>query len=176
MMRGIGPEASRTATSSPWTSNHSGPTVLSRPFNGRSWVHAKRCCGRRRSPTTCTGATASGRSWFKRCTTREPKRSQHATALNSDRACDHLGAAAWRGAAGRQAAPDRRPLLHLVSGARRRRLSPGFAGTGLRRGSHARIRVEQATTVELVVNVTTARALDIALAPSVLLRAEQVVK
>ena len=36
--------------------------------------------------------------------------------------------------------------------------------------------VEQATTVELVVNVTTARALGIAIAPSVLLRAEQIVK
>jgi putative ABC transport system substrate-binding protein len=36
--------------------------------------------------------------------------------------------------------------------------------------------VEQATTVELVVNVTTARALGIAIPPSVLLRAEQVLK
>jgi len=36
--------------------------------------------------------------------------------------------------------------------------------------------VEQATTVELVVNVKTARALGIAIAPSVLLRAEQVVE
>jgi putative ABC transport system substrate-binding protein len=36
--------------------------------------------------------------------------------------------------------------------------------------------VEQVTTVELVVNVTTARALGITIAPSVLLRAEQVVK
>src|SRR5580765_6298618 len=76
-MRATGPEALHTATSSPWTSTPSGPTVLSRPFNGRTRVHAKRCCGRRRSPTTCTSATASGRSWFKQCTTRETKRSQH---------------------------------------------------------------------------------------------------
>ncbi len=33
---------------------------------------AKSCCGRRRSPTTCTVATAPGRSWFRPCTTHEP--------------------------------------------------------------------------------------------------------